>query len=105
MFFVLVLVLILVIYSRRRRKPPSIQEDLISRENIRGYNEEGGGEEDQDNYNIGPLRKPVLPTDDLPQGMLAMPNGRPKPPKARPEGIFPLFFSIFLHFSTVFFLL
>uniref|UniRef100_A0A915JC44 Uncharacterized protein n=1 Tax=Romanomermis culicivorax TaxID=13658 RepID=A0A915JC44_ROMCU len=83
----IVLVLILVVYSRRRRKPPSIQEDLISRENVRGYNEEGGGEEDQYNYNIGPLRKPVLPTEDWPQGTpIVSDSGRPKPKHRRPEG-------------------
>ncbi len=53
-----------MVYSRRRR--PIFEEfgrDEI-RDNIVDYAEQGGGEEDHDTYNIGPLRKAVLPIDN-----------------------------------------
>ncbi|CDW56179.1 Cadherin C and Laminin G 2 and Cadherin domain co ntaining protein [Trichuris trichiura] len=73
-FLFLVLVLILVVYSRRRRRPvPLVGPDDDIRENIINYAEEGGGEEDQDTYNIAALRKPILPIEDDP--VMRMPNG------------------------------
>ncbi|KRX24151.1 Neural-cadherin, partial [Trichinella nelsoni] len=69
----IVLVLLLVVYSRRRHQSPLLirPEDDI-RENIINYAEEGGGEEDQDAYNIAALRKPVLPIEDDPS--MQLPN-------------------------------
>jgi hypothetical protein len=85
----LILVLLLVVYSRRRRviREPSPYSDV--RENIINYAEEGGGEEDQDRYNIAPLRKPVLPTDDFRQQHAPpVSNGRPTtPPDANMEDL------------------
>ncbi|KRY66373.1 Cadherin-related hmr-1, partial [Trichinella pseudospiralis] len=69
----IVLVLLLVVYSRRRHQSPLlIRPDDDIRENIINYAEEGGGEEDQDAYNIAALRKPVLPIEDDPS--MQLPN-------------------------------
>lgn len=57
-----VLALLLVVHSRQRRKPALSDDQLIG--NVCDYREEGGGEADQGRYDIGPLRKPVLPLHD-----------------------------------------
>ncbi|GAB6020929.1 hypothetical protein CHUAL_003573 [Chamberlinius hualienensis] len=57
---VLILALVLVVYTRNRRTNygPVYPEDDI-RENIINYNDEGGGEDDMNTYDIGALRIPV----------------------------------------------
>lgn len=65
----IILTLLLVAHSRQRRKPILSDDNLIG--NVCDYREEGGGEADQGRYDIGPLRKPVLPLrDDQHQGRL-----------------------------------
>jgi hypothetical protein len=53
----------MVVYTRKRQ-PFTELRDNEDRDNQMNYAVEGGGEGDQDTYNIGPLRKPVLPPDN-----------------------------------------
>lgn len=57
-----VLVLVIVAYSRSRRPdqkfgPNDVDDDV--RENIISYDDEGGGEDDMNAYDITPLRIPI----------------------------------------------
>lgn len=79
------MVLLLVIWSCRR-KPAQTAEDNLIAGNVLPYNEEGGGEEDQQHYNIGPLRKPVIPTVDEHHLGTAIVGKPTKRSLLRPEG-------------------
>lgn len=55
--------LILVVNSQRRRPIIYLSPEYDVRDNIVNYLEEGGGEEDQQSYDISRLRKPILPME------------------------------------------
>ncbi len=58
------IVLLLVVYTRRRRPFAELNPDAdTDRDNQMNYGVEGGGEMDNGNYAINPLRKPVLVGD------------------------------------------
>jgi hypothetical protein len=59
--FVLVLVLVIVAYTRSRRPSHKFNGDVDDdvRENIISYDDEGGGEDDMNAYDITPLRIPI----------------------------------------------
>ena len=66
----LVLLLAFVLYKRSHDQKQAlalaIDPDDDIRENFINYDEEGGGEEDQDAYDVSTLRKPIdpIPMDD-----------------------------------------
>lgn len=63
-FFSTVLVLVIVAYTRSRRPHQKFGHDVDDdvRENIITYDDEGGGEDDMNAYDITPLRIPIDPT-------------------------------------------
>ncbi|XP_027788975.3 cadherin-15 [Marmota flaviventris] len=83
----LLLVLLAAIRSRFQQPPRDkgplrgLQDDL--RDNILNYDEQGGGEEDQDAYDISQLRHPT----ELPA--LSLPSGRPPLRRDAPFGHVP----------------
>lgn len=60
----IVLVLVIVAYTRSRRPHQKFGHDVDDdvRENIIQYDDEGGGEDDMNAYDITPLRIPIDPT-------------------------------------------
>ncbi|XP_074602495.1 neural cadherin isoform X1 [Brevipalpus obovatus] len=91
LFAYLILVLLILTYSRTRRTDQKfghgdLDDDV--RENIINYDDEGGGEDDMNAYDITPLRIPIDPsglrTDA--KGTLIRPGRqRPYPPGAHPD--------------------
>lgn len=79
---ILILVLVLVVYVRSKRTSygPVYPDDDI-RQNIINYNDEGGGEEDMNKFDISALRIPVDGTGPIPFGPKPGPE---KPPKHAP---------------------
>nr|XP_020469026.1 cadherin-6-like [Monopterus albus] len=89
----IILLLIVVLFTalkRQRKQEPLIISKEDVRDNVVSYNDEGGGEEDTQAFDIGALRHPdaaaaleesakqrrdIIPTDTL----LYAPNGRPAP--------------------------
>lgn len=67
------MVLLLVVWRCRKHDNTAPDDELIG--DVRDYREEGGGEEDQSNYNIGPLRKPVIPDEREIQMQRELPVG------------------------------
>ncbi|XP_028983430.1 B-cadherin-like isoform X2 [Betta splendens] len=87
----LMLVLLLLMFARRRKaekSEPLLQEDDI-RDNIYKYDEEGGGEDDQ-NFNLGVLHRgldnrPEVFRNDVVPNFMPAPQYRPRP--ANPDDI------------------
>lgn len=91
---ILILVLVIIAYSRSRRPDQKfghgdVDDDV--RENIISYDDEGGGEDDMNAYDITPLRIPIdatgTPIVGKPgPGQLKDPTRqRPYPPGAHPD--------------------
>jgi hypothetical protein len=61
MIYIIVLVLVIVAYTRSRRPHQKFGHDVDDdvRENIISYDDEGGGEDDMNAYDITPLRIPI----------------------------------------------
>jgi hypothetical protein len=59
--YIIVLVLVIVAYTRSRRPHQKFGHDVDDdvRENIISYDDEGGGEDDMNAYDITPLRIPI----------------------------------------------
>ncbi|XP_029030805.1 B-cadherin-like [Betta splendens] len=87
----LMLVLLLLLFARRRKvekSEPLLQEDDI-RDNIYKYDEEGGGEDDQ-NFDLGVLHRgldnrPEVFRNDVVPNFMPAPQYRPRP--ANPDDI------------------
>ncbi|XP_014664051.1 PREDICTED: neural-cadherin-like [Priapulus caudatus] len=85
LLLLLILVLVFVMYNRRRTKekyPYDIDPDDDIRENIINYQDEGGGEDDQDAYDISKLRKPA--DSDAPGSNQASKPNHHRPPTTVP---------------------
>ncbi|NXC41458.1 CADH1 protein, partial [Penelope pileata] len=87
----LILLLLLLLFAKRRRvtKEPLLPPEDDMRDNIYNYDEEGGGEEDQD-YDLSQLHRgldarPEVTRNDVAPSLMAAPQYRPRP--ANPDEI------------------
>ena len=87
----LILLLLLLLFARRRKveKEPLLPPEDDMRDNVYNYDEEGGGEEDQD-YDLSQLHRgldarPEVIRNDVAPPLMAAPQYRPRP--ANPDEI------------------
>ncbi|XP_006823457.1 neural-cadherin-like [Saccoglossus kowalevskii] len=87
-FVILILILAFVVYKRRQNQQKNkglvfdVDHDDDLQENIVVYDDEGGGEEDYDGYDINTLRKPIEPEVESPLTA----KKRPPPVEETPRG-------------------
>ncbi|XP_068384330.1 cadherin-1 isoform X2 [Eschrichtius robustus] len=86
---VLILLLLLLVRRRRVVKEPLLPPEDDTRDNVYSYDEEGGGEEDQD-YDLSQLHRgldarPEVTRNDVAPTLLSVPQYRPRP--ANPDEI------------------
>uniref|UniRef100_A0A8C0E1R0 Cadherin-1 n=1 Tax=Balaenoptera musculus TaxID=9771 RepID=A0A8C0E1R0_BALMU len=88
-FLILILLLLLLVRRRRVVKEPLLPPEDDTRDNVYSYDEEGGGEEDQD-YDLSQLHRgldarPEVTRNDVAPTLLSVPQYRPRP--ANPDEI------------------